>query len=79
MEIKYIRVRGNAYFDTYYLHVEGIGYIGIIEHHCRQVKSNYFVAWAGNPCIKKTFKTGEVKPFYDKDAAEKFIVDNLIM
>lgn len=35
----------NPYFDTYYLRDENGFTIGIIEHHCRQVKTAYYVGW----------------------------------
>lgn len=38
--------RGNAYFDTYYIHdTENHKFIGIIEDHCRGVAERYFIGW----------------------------------
>lgn len=39
-------IKGNAYFDTYYIRdTEHDKYIGIIEDHCRVVESRYFIGW----------------------------------
>lgn len=39
-------IKGNAYFDTYYIRDTGRDcYVGIIEDHCRGVNSRYFVGW----------------------------------
>jgi hypothetical protein len=37
--------RGNAYFDTYHIYNEKGQVVGIIEHHCRDVKEKYFIGW----------------------------------
>ena len=66
--------KGNAYFDTYYIHTKD-GYIGILEHHCRGVKESYFVAWAGNPYTCKNWKN-KVKTFDTEEEAMDFIVKN---
>lgn len=66
--------KGNAYFDTYYIHTQG-GYIGKLEHHCRGLKNPYFVAYAGDPCICKVWVNG-VKMFDTEEEALDFIVKN---
>lgn len=66
--------KGNAYFDTYYIYTKD-GYIGILEKHCRGVKSPYFVAWVGNPYTCKSWKN-KVKTFDTEEEAMGFIVKN---
>jgi hypothetical protein len=65
---------GNEYFDTYYLYGEGCKKIGIIEDHCRGVKSRYFVGWKLH---KPNGVTGETKCFDSKGDAIKYSLGEL--
>lgn len=39
-------IKGNAYFDTYYIKdTTRDKYVGIIEDHCRKVNGRYFIGW----------------------------------
>ena len=61
---------GNEYFDTYYIYNEQCQIIGIIEDHCRQVKSQYFVGWKlDTPSKISGSLTGETKTFSTKEEA----------
>lgn len=68
--------KGNAYFDTYYIRdTEKDKYIGIIEHHCRGVVSEYFVGWKfkDNKFIPNTHQTGKTESFDTYEDALNYI------
>lgn len=71
-----IRIKGNAYFDTYYIHdTEKRKYIGIIEDHCRGVRNQYFVGWKfkDNKYIPNSFQEGKSKDFDTYEEAFNYI------
>ena len=44
--IKTIKRSSTPFFDTYYVYdEEHHKYIGLLEDHCRQVKSHYYIGW----------------------------------
>lgn len=69
-------IKGNAYFDTYYIRdTEKDKYIGIIENHCRGVKKEYFVGWKfkDNKFIPNTFQSGKTETFDTYEKALNYI------
>lgn len=74
IKMKKIYRKGNAYFDTYYIHTKD-GYIGMLQDHCRSVKQTYFIAFAGNPYTCKNWEN-RVKTFDTEEEAMEFIVKN---
>jgi len=72
-----IRRSGTPFFDTYHIYdSEKRHYIGILEDHCRGVKSRYFVAWhfEGGIYYPGKAQPGKTKYFEDEDAALDYIV-----
>lgn len=66
--------RGNAYFDTYYIYNDKWSKIGIIEHHCRGVKNEYFVGWKLN---NNSLDTGTTQDFDTKEDAIFYSIGHL--
>lgn len=65
------------YFDTFHIYdTEKRHYIGILEDHCRGVKSRYFVGWHFDSGIfhPNTAQAGKTKSFNDEAAALAYIV-----
>jgi hypothetical protein len=77
MTIKFIK--GNAYFDTYYIYNEEGKKIGIIEDHCRGVKKQYFIGWKlHNPSHLAGETTGETEMFDTKEEAMIYSVGEIV-
>lgn len=75
--MEFIRVSGTAYFDTYRVYDESAGtYRGIIEHHCRGVKNEYFVGWhfKDETYIIGVSKPAETRTFDTEEEALNFVL-----
>ena len=66
----------DTFFNTYYIYdEENRKYIGILEHHNRQVKTNYFIGWhfENEEFIPRSNQAGKTKMFYNKAEAINYI------
>jgi hypothetical protein len=71
--------RGNAYFDTYYIYDKSGNLAGIIEDHCRGVKSRYFVGWKlDKPSKLAGSNTGKTESFDTEEEAMIYSVGEIV-
>jgi hypothetical protein len=69
-------IKGNAYFDTYYVrNPETHQYVGIIEDHCRGVAARYFIGWKfkDNTYIPGTHRPAKTEMFDTYEDALQYI------
>lgn len=74
--IKKIPYHYNGYFRTFYIYDTEKGkYIGIVEDHCSQVKTQYFVGWKfeNNTFYPGTHQSGKTAMFNSFEDALKYI------
>lgn len=70
--MKVVFNRGNEYFDTYHVLDDSGKLVGMVEDHCRQVKTPYFVGWKLDAPSGKPLTTGETQHFDNREDAIKY-------